>query len=69
MAGAIDALKRVSPAARMTGSGACAFAAFAAEDDAKSVDAALPPGCAGRVVRTLARHPLFARSRILGTGS
>jgi 4-diphosphocytidyl-2-C-methyl-D-erythritol kinase len=69
VAGAIDALKRASPAARMTGSGACAFAAFAAEDDARNALTALPPGFAGRVVRTLARHPLFAFAYPLGTGS
>ena len=69
VAGAIDALKRVSPAARMTGSGACVFAAFAAEDDARKALTALPSGFTGRVVRTLARHPLFAFAYPLGTGS
>jgi 4-diphosphocytidyl-2-C-methyl-D-erythritol kinase len=69
VAGAIDALKRASRSARMTGSGACAFAAFTTEDDAKRALTALPPGCAGRVVRTLARHPLFAFAYPFGTGS
>jgi 4-diphosphocytidyl-2-C-methyl-D-erythritol kinase len=69
VAGAIDALKRASPAARMTGSGGCAFAAFAAEDDARKALTVLPPGFAGRVVRMLARHPLFAFAYPLGTGS
>jgi 4-diphosphocytidyl-2-C-methyl-D-erythritol kinase len=66
---AIDALKRASPAARMTGSGGCVFAAFAAADDARKALTMLPPGFAGRVVRTLARHPLFAFAYPLGTGS
>ena len=47
------------PKARMTGSGACVFAAFATESDALAALA----GREGRVARTLARHPLagFAR--------
>jgi 4-diphosphocytidyl-2-C-methyl-D-erythritol kinase len=55
---AIAALRRAAPAARMTGSGACAFAAFDNEHDAASALLLLPPGVAGRVARTLARHPL-----------
>jgi 4-diphosphocytidyl-2-C-methyl-D-erythritol kinase len=58
VAGAIDALKCASPAARMTGSGACAFATFSNEHDARRALALLPQAVAGRVVRTLARHPL-----------
>jgi len=58
VAGAVDALRRSSPNARMTGSGGCAFAAFASERDARRAMAAIPPNIAGRVVRTLARHPL-----------
>jgi 4-diphosphocytidyl-2-C-methyl-D-erythritol kinase len=58
VAGAIGALKRASPAARMTGSGACAFATFSSEHDARRALSLLPQGIAGRVVRTLARHPL-----------
>lgn len=69
VAAAIDALKLASPRARMTGSGACAFAAFATENDARTAVAALPPGFAGRVVRTLTRHPLFAFAYPFGTGS
>jgi 4-diphosphocytidyl-2-C-methyl-D-erythritol kinase len=57
---AIDALKRASPLARMTGSGACAFAAFRTEQEARDAVANLPPGCEGRVLHTLARHPLAA---------
>jgi 4-diphosphocytidyl-2-C-methyl-D-erythritol kinase len=58
VARAIDALKRASPAARMTGSGACAFAAFSNEHDALRALARLPDGISGRAVRTLERHPL-----------
>jgi 4-diphosphocytidyl-2-C-methyl-D-erythritol kinase len=56
----VAALRRASPASRMTGSGACAFAAFADERAAQSALATLPRDVAGRVVRTLARHPLAA---------
>lgn len=55
---AILALRRVSPLARMTGSGACAFAPFAAERDAHSALGTLPADVPGCVVRTVARHPL-----------
>jgi 4-diphosphocytidyl-2-C-methyl-D-erythritol kinase len=58
VADAIAALRRASPAARMTGSGACAFAAFSNERDASRVLGQLAPGMACRVVRTLDRHPL-----------
>jgi 4-diphosphocytidyl-2-C-methyl-D-erythritol kinase len=60
VAAAIDALSRVSPHARMTGSGACVFAAFATEREAREALQRAAPGCTGRVVRTLARHPLAA---------
>lgn len=57
---AIDALSRASPTARMTGSGACAFAVFSSERDAREALRHLPQEIEGRVVRTLARHPLHA---------
>ena len=57
---AIDALSRASPNARMTGSGACAFAVFSSERDAELALRHLPHDIEGRVVRTLARHPLYA---------
>jgi 4-diphosphocytidyl-2-C-methyl-D-erythritol kinase len=60
VARAIAALKRASPFARMTGSGSCAFAAFASEGDAHEARRDLPRGLAARVVRTLPRHPLAA---------
>ncbi len=60
VAAAIDALTRASPQARMTGSGACVFAAFAAERDARQALTLLPHSIGGCVARTLARHPLVA---------
>ena len=58
VAEAIAALSRASPHARMTGSGACAFAVFATEREARDALSLLPPHIDGRLVRTLARHPL-----------
>ena len=46
--------------ARMTGSGACVFAPFAAEQDARAVLARMPQGMNGWVVRGLDEHPLRA---------
>lgn len=60
VAEALAALMRTSPQARMTGSGACVYAPFAREHDARAAADALPAGLAVRVVRTLARHPLAA---------
>ena len=60
IAEAIDALSRASPNARMTGSGACAFAVFSSERAARDALRQLPADIEGRVVRTLARHPLHA---------
>jgi len=56
----IERLTRASPFARMTGSGASAFAAFADEAAARDALARLPEGVAGRLVRTLDRLPLAA---------
>ncbi len=58
VAAAIAALSRASPQARMTGSGACVFAAFAAEHDAHRALEFLPQSVGGCVARTLERHPL-----------
>jgi 4-diphosphocytidyl-2-C-methyl-D-erythritol kinase len=55
---AVQALRRFSPHARMSGSGASVFALYDAEDDAKRALALLPAEIPGCVVRTLARHPL-----------
>ena len=57
----LDALSRGSTGsgARMTGSGACVFAAFAAEDAAQQALSRMPDGVTGFVARSLARHPLW----------
>ena len=57
---AIGALNRGSGKniARMSGSGSCAFAAFATEAEARRALSFLPQGIPGRIVKTLARHPL-----------
>ena len=46
-------------AARMSGSGACVFAAFDRHEDALAAFAARPDGVAGFVARGLDRHPLY----------
>jgi len=46
--------------ARMTGSGACVFAPFAAEQDARAVLAQMPEDMIGWVARGLDEHPLRA---------
>ena len=55
---ALQALRRASPSARMTGSGACVFAPFASEHEARAALRSLPAGMPRCVVRTIARHPL-----------
>lgn len=45
--------------ARMTGSGACVFAAFESEASAQRVLAQLPSGWRGWLARGLDRHPLY----------
>lgn len=63
VAQALAALRTAWPAARMSGSGACVFAACPTEDEAMRALAALPAHVDRRLCRTLARHPLagFAR--------
>ncbi len=51
-------LRSRSPQARMTGSGACVFAEFATEAEARAVHGQLPGGMSGFVARGLDRHPL-----------
>jgi 4-diphosphocytidyl-2-C-methyl-D-erythritol kinase len=58
VATALAALRRSKPHARMTGSGSCVIAACESAGEARAALSALPAGTAGRVVRTLARHPL-----------
>ena len=60
VAEALAAMTKLTPLARMTGSGACVFAPFEREDDARRAVRALPAGLRARVVRTIARHPLAA---------
>ena len=57
----LDALAREAPGsgARMTGSGACVFAAFAAENAAQQALSRMPDGITGFVARSLDRHPLW----------
>ena len=51
-------LRKRSPQARMTGSGACLFAEFATQAEAVAVHSQLPAGMSGFVARGLDRHPL-----------
>jgi 4-diphosphocytidyl-2-C-methyl-D-erythritol kinase len=60
VAAAMAALARVAADARMTGSGACVFAAFGSEREAHDALALLPRPTVGRVVATLVSHPLAA---------
>lgn len=55
-----DALKWLSDfgEARMTGSGACVFAAFASQDDADAALRRVPPEWRAWKTRTLAAHPM-----------
>lgn len=53
-------LKQHRPQARMTGSGACVFAEFETENEARALHAALPGGMQGFVARGLDQHPLRA---------
>ena len=52
-------LRKHRPQARMTGSGACLFAEFEAEAEARALQAALPAGMRGFVTRGLERHPIL----------
>ena len=63
VASALASLARIVPGARMTGSGAAVFAACETPDAARRVVNALPEDIAGRVVATLARHPLMGFAR------
>ena len=52
-------LKKHRPQARMTGSGACVFAEFGSESEARALHTQLPGGMNGFVARGLERHPLY----------
>lgn len=67
VAQALDWLKTHGDA-RMSGSGACVFAAFPSEAEARSVAQGIPPEWRGFVVRSLDRHPLkFDESVLVGS--
>ena len=53
----LEWLRRRAPA-RMTGSGACVFAAFASRDEAQAVAGELPAAMQGFVAQGLTQHPL-----------
>jgi 4-diphosphocytidyl-2-C-methyl-D-erythritol kinase len=59
----VRAMRRASAGARMTGSGACVFASFRAEREARRALEALPAGTPRIVARTLERHPLASFAR------
>jgi 4-diphosphocytidyl-2-C-methyl-D-erythritol kinase len=52
-------LRKHRPQARMTGSGACVFAEFETETEARALHSALPGGMRGFGARGLERHPLY----------
>ncbi len=54
----LEWLKRRCPNARMTGSGACVFAEFSAEAEARALQSQLPETMRAFVTRGLERHPL-----------
>jgi 4-diphosphocytidyl-2-C-methyl-D-erythritol kinase len=54
----LEWLRQRSPQARMTGSGACVFAEFTSETQARSLYNQLPGDMRGFVARGLDRHPL-----------
>lgn len=51
-------LRQYRPEARMTGSGACVFAEFVQEDEARALQSRMPDTMQGFVTRSLERHPL-----------
>lgn len=52
-------LKERAAQARMTGSGACVFAEFATETEARAIQSQMPRGMDGFVAQGLDRHPLY----------
>jgi len=54
----LDWLRRHRPGARMTGSGACVFAAFESAAEARALQSMLPASMHGFLAEGLARHPL-----------
>lgn len=60
-------LRERRPQARMTGSGACVFAEFATEAEARAALGELPGTMRGFVARGLQRHPLYELLDPLGS--
>ena len=58
VAAQLEWLRQRCPQARMTGSGACVFAEFESQDEARAVHQQLPGDINGFVARGLDRHPL-----------
>jgi 4-diphosphocytidyl-2-C-methyl-D-erythritol kinase len=54
----LEWLKQRCPNARMTGSGACVFAEFSTEAEARAIHSQLPESMRAFVTRGLERHPL-----------
>jgi 4-diphosphocytidyl-2-C-methyl-D-erythritol kinase len=52
-------LRERAPQARMTGSGACVFAEFPSEAEARAIQSQMPRGMDGFVAQGLDRHPLY----------
>ncbi|HEV3008308.1 MAG TPA: 4-(cytidine 5'-diphospho)-2-C-methyl-D-erythritol kinase [Burkholderiales bacterium] len=59
VAASLQWLRQHRPQARMTGSGACVFAEFETETEARALHSALPGRIQGFVARGLERHPLY----------
>jgi 4-diphosphocytidyl-2-C-methyl-D-erythritol kinase len=55
----LEWLRQRCPQARMTGSGACVFAQFTSQAEARSLHEQLPGDMRGFVARGLDRHPLY----------
>ncbi len=61
VAASLGWLKQHRPQARMTGSGACVFAEFETETEARALHSVLPGGMQGFVARGLEQHPLLEK--------
>jgi 4-diphosphocytidyl-2-C-methyl-D-erythritol kinase len=59
VAASLQWLRQHRPQARMTGSGACVFAEFETEAEARALHSALPGEMRGFVAQGLQRHPLY----------
>jgi 4-diphosphocytidyl-2-C-methyl-D-erythritol kinase len=59
VAASLEWLRAQAAQARMTGSGACVFAEFATEAEARAIQSQMPRGMDGFVAQGLDRHPLY----------